>query len=177
MLKSVSEVYSHGELDVETEEEYHRRKDRERLRQYEKRMQQLDKEEKGQEDKVMAKTDGEMEEAKDKASVGSAKPKCDLSEESERRVDFEIYYDRAEIKNAYRQQKRDLFKEFDKERKMLLEEKNGLEGLKSSNIIDISKYAPADPSLVVQVNRRKSMRKRKISAVHTQFEEAEREEE
>ena len=96
------------------------------------------------------------------------------SEESDRSAEFEISYNKAEIRNAYRQQKRDLFKEFDRERRILLEEKDGLEGLKSSNKIDISKYAPADPSQETQM-RRKTIRKKKIGTVHTQFENVEQE--
>ena len=59
---------------------------------------------------------------------------------------------------------------------MLLAEKDGLEGLKSSNKIDISKYAPTEPGTEQVAQRRRTILKKKIGTVHTQFEEVEEEE-
>ena len=54
---------------------------------------------------------------------------------------YEIFYQKRQIKETYRSQKRNLFSEFEAQRLKILQ-KEGLEGLQRKNVIDISKYAP-----------------------------------
>ena len=132
-MDTYKDDYQHEVFDVQTEDEKHmkkieldlkKQKERERLEQLE--IEKLEKEE------SLDKPDEEGEEN---------------NEDEEDEIEYEVYYDGKEIKNALMSQRDNIFKDVIKVQQANQKEFLGIAGLQQMNKFIISEWAPKERNI------------------------------
>ena len=140
---AVKDDYRHETLTVETESE----KQAAVEEAYEVRKREIAQKKAHEEQERKDREEEEREQAEQNENAG-ADDNQEEDEEEEKEgdddVEYEIYYDQGAIREAYREQRRDIFKDINDDRMDVFQEYKGLEALKKLTKYDISQYAPKD---------------------------------